>query len=306
MAEATAAVASTAGAGDSGTAATQQDNAAAGAKTGETAAQAEARRLKLRIDNQDVELDESEVVANYRKGRDASKLLTKVEQRRQEALKARAEAEGLLGRLKSDPRGVLRELGVDVRGLSEKTILEEMELEKMTPAERRAYEAEQKLKAYEAEKEKAKQTEAEKAHAAEVERHKDELAGLFLETFDKLGLPKSSARFVLHRMAHLYGQNEAAGLESTPEEMAAYVLEGFKGEHKGVLSGLEGEALLSHLGEDMVKKVLSAHLSKVRAKRGMGGQQVARQALEAVAKPAEGFDRRKGRMGAIEKMLREP
>lgn len=270
MAEGTAA-APAAPAGAPGTPAPQQGQAAPAQKPGETPAQAEARRLKLRLGGQEVELDESEVAANYEKGRNASKLLSKVEQRRQEALKAKAEADGLLNRLKSDPRAALRELGVDLRKLSESTILEEIELEKMSPAERRAYEAEQKLKALQDEQEKVKQSEQEKAHAAEVERHKDEFANLFLQTMEAAGLPKQSGRFVAHRMAHLYRQNEEAGLESTPEEMASYVMEGLKGEHRGMLSGLKGQSLVDHLGPEVVKEVLSHHLALARAKRGMGG-----------------------------------
>lgn len=276
-------------------------------KQGETPAQAEARRVKLRLGDQEVELDERELATNYQKGRDASKLLSKVEQRRQEALRAKMEADGILGRLKDkgNLRTVLRDLGYtaeDLRSMGEREILDAIELEKMTPAERRAYEAEQKLKEYEAERDKVKQTEAEKARAEEVARHKDEFAGLFLATFEGLGLPKQSARFVMHRMAHLYQQNEAAGLESTPEEMASYVLEGIRNEHRGVLSGLEGEALIEHLGPDVVKKVLSVHLAKARAKRGMGGQEQPQRVAQA--QPEAKMDPRKGRWALIEQMTK--
>lgn len=240
-------------------------------KPGEPSQETQARRLKVRLDGpEEVELDESDLVTNYKKGKGAAQLLTKATERRQEALKAKAEAEGLLKRLKEDPRAALRDLGVDVRKLSESTILEEIELEKMTPAERRAYEAEQKLKGYEAEKQKAEQERQQAAFEEEKARHQDEFAHLFLSTMEATGLPKASGRFVAWRMAHLYQQNEEAGLESSPEEMAAHVMEGLRTEHRGVVSGLEGEALLEFLGPDVVKKVLSIHLQKARAKRGVG------------------------------------
>lgn len=269
-------------------------------KPGESATQAQARMLKLMLDGAEVELPESTVVANFRKGQEAAKLLSKVEQRRAEALKAKAEADGVFARLKSDPLSVLKELGVDVRGLSEKTILQEIELEKMTPAERRAYELEQKLKGYETEKQKAEQERQQAALAQEVERHKDELATLFMETMERTGLPKSSGRFVMHRMAHLYRQNEEAGLESTPEEMASYVMEGLKREHVGVISGLEGEALLSHLGEDVVKRVLGAHLARIKKQR----PQAAPAAVQQPQRPAAPLDPRKGRWADIERIIK--
>jgi len=251
-----------------------------------------------------VELDESDVVANYRKGRDSAKLLSKVEQRRQEALKAKAEAEGLLGRLRSDPRSALRELGVDVRKFSESTMLEEIELEKMSPAERRAYEAEQRVKALEGEKQKQEEERQQAAHKEEVARHQDEFASLFLTTMEATGLPKASGRFVAHRMAHLYQQNEEAGLESTPEEMAAYVMQGLQREHRGVLSGLKGAPLLDYLGPEVVKEVLAENLARVRARKGGGLVSQAKPATP-VAPAAKNLDPRHGRMGDVRKWLRE-
>lgn len=268
----------------------QQPNAP---KPGETPAQTEARMLKRKTGNGEVEIPESEVWANYDKGRGSAQLLSKVEQRRQEALKAKAEADGLLKRLKDDPRAALRELGVDVRALSERTILDEIELEKMTPAERKLYEREQEIKKWETEKQKAEREKQEAAHAEEVERHKDELANLFLSTMEATGLPKSSGRFVMHRMAHLYAQNEQAGLESSPEEMAAYVMEGFRAEHKGVVGNLKGEQLVDFLGPEAVKEVLRFHLEKARAKRGLpaGAPRVAPE-----PKPAAPVDPRRGKV----------
>ena len=291
-------------AGQPGATNAQPQVAPPGQKPGETPAQAEARRLKLRIDDREVELDESEVVANYRKGKDSSRLLSKVEQRRQEALKAKAEAEGLLSRLKSDPRGALRELGVDVRKLSESTILEEIELEKMSPAERRAHELQKKLDEHESAKQKAEEEKERAAHEQEVARHKDEFANLFLDVMERTGLPKTSGRFVVARMASLYAQNEEAGLESSPEEMAAHVMRGLEAEHRGVLSGLEGDALLERLGPDVVRKVLGAHLAKVNKKRSERGIDPAPAVRPKPLPQPTTPNPRKGRWAAIEGLLK--
>lgn len=277
-----------------------QPNAAP--KPGETPAQAQAR-IKLLLGGKEQEFDPSEVATNFEKGRNAAQLLSKVEARRQEALKAKAEAEGLLSKLKKDPRSALRELGVDLRKLSESTILEEMELEQMTPEARRAYEAEQKLKKYEEEKARAEEEKQRATFEAEKARHQDEFSNLFMETMGKTGLPKESARWVAYRMAHLYAQNEEAGLESTPEEMAAYVMQGVQTEHRGVLSGLKGKALLEYLGPDVVREVLSGHLEGVRARRGTVAAPVApapRQAAPAQQQPA---NPRRGRWEMIDALI---
>jgi len=270
-------------------------------KPGETPAQAEVRRVKLMMEGKEVEYDEGEVIANFRKGKGAAQLLSKVDQRRQEALKAKAYADGLLERIAKDPVGVLRERGVDVRKLSESTILEEIELERMSPADRRAYEAEQKVKGYEEEKQKAEAARKQSEHDSEVARHQDEFAHLFTETMAATGLPKASAPHVAHRMAGLYQQNEDAGLESTPEEMAAHVMHGLKAEHQGVMSGMEGDVLLEWLGDANVKKVLGAHLARVRARPG-GVPAPARTA--PAQQPATPVDPRKGRWADIDRLIK--
>lgn len=301
-------VASTGAAGSAGATTMAPAPEAGGAtpKQGETVAQAEARRLKLRIGGQEQEFDESEVATNFEKGRNASKLLSKVEQRRQEALRAKAEADGILGRLKDKGNlvSVLSDLGYtkeDLRKMSEAQILEAIEEEKLTPAERRAKELERERDALLSEKQKQEEERKQAAHAQEVERHKDELANLFVDTMAATGLPKSSGRFVISRMAQLYAQNEEAGLESTPEEMAAHVMSGLQAEHRGVLGGLEGEALMTYLGPEVVKKVLAANLAKVKANRTNGAVVAPAVRQPTAASSAVEVNPRKGRWEVIER-----
>lgn len=292
--------------GESGTPAGQPAPGPA-KKPGETPAQAETRRLKLRIDGQEREFDESEVLANFQKGRNSAQMLTKAQQARADALKAKAEADGILGKLKDkgNIRNVLQELGYtreELRKMSEADILEAIEEEKLSPAERRAKDLERQLA--ERDKEKAKQDEERQqvAHKEEVARHKDEISGLFMETMEATGLPKSSSRFVMHRMAQLYMQNEEAGLESTPEEMAAHVMAGLQTEHRGVLSGLKGDALMTYLGPDVVKEVLVANLAKVRA--GKGGAAPAPAAQRNPPPEAKPANPRRGRWEQIDSLIK--
>lgn len=275
------------GGGDAGT-----DVGAENAATGAQPTPAQARKLRLLLDGKEQEFDESHIIANFKKGQNASRLLSEADKRRQEALKARSEAEGMLSLAKKDPRRFLKELGVDTTRMSQEEILEEIRMEKMSPAERRAHELEQQLKALEEEKGKGEEEKKKAAHAAEVAKHKDELASLFLETMERLRLPKSSGRFVIGRMAALYGQNERAGLESTTDEMAEHVLAGLRSEQQGMLGGLDGEELLSHLGPEVVTKVIQANLARVRAKKGApSAQQQPVVAPKVAAKPPAGLQR---------------
>lgn len=304
MSEGAAAPAAPAG-GDTGAPAPQGQPAQA-AKPGETPAQAEARRLKLRIGGQEQEFDESEVIANFQKGRNSAQMLTKAQQVKEQALKAKMEAEGILGKLKDkgNIRSVLQELGYtreELRAMSERDILDAIEEEKLSPAERRAKDLERQLAERDKEKQAQEKEKQEAAYKEEVARHKDEVAGLFMETMEATGLPKSSGRFVMHRMAQLYMQNEEAGLESTPEEMAAHVMAGLQQEHRGVLSGLEGESLMTYLGPEVVKKVLAANLAKVRAGKSGGAAPV--QQRNTAPAPKATVDPRRGRWAMIDELI---
>ena len=62
------------------------------------------RKLKVKIDGKEVEVSESEVIANYQQGKVAS-------QRFQEASKMRKEAEAILQYAKSNPKEFFEKLG---------------------------------------------------------------------------------------------------------------------------------------------------------------------------------------------------
>lgn len=249
------------------------------------------RMLKFMLDGRETELPESEVVGNFKKGRESAKLLSLAQQRKEEALREKATAEGLFARLKkggAETRAVLRELGVDPAKVGEEEILEMIAREKLTPEQKREKELHDKLKGFEDEKKKAEDDKKAAVHKEEVQRHADELGGLFTEALIASGLPKSAAPVLFPRLAAIYLQNEKAGLESTPEEMAHHAMEGFREVQTGVLGKLQGAELLDYLGPDVVRAVLTANLQR------SGGQRVPGVPIStgAPAKPRPGAQRK--------------
>ena len=227
--------------------------------------QDEARRYKLRFgENDEREIPETEILAKMRRGENVQQQLSRAAAFRQEALKARAEADGILNRLKSDPRGALRDLGVNLSKMSQEEILEEIRLEQMTPQERALHDREKAIRAKEEEHQKAEEKKKGEADHQEMERHKDEFAGLFMDVLERTGLPKASGRHMVRHLADLY---EEFGGEIDPDSAAAHVMAKLVPEHRAVMLGLEGEALLEHLGDELVRKVVSGHLSRIKGQR---------------------------------------
>lgn len=250
------------------------------------------RMLKLMMDGKEVEYPESEVVGNFKKGRESAKLLTLAQQRREEALREKAATEGLVAKLKkggAEGRAALRALGVDPAKMGEEEILEMIRMEKMSPAEKERYELQQKIKGFEDEKKKAEDEKKTAAHEAEKQRHMDELGGLFAEALTKTGLPRAAAPALFPRMAALYAQNEEAGLESTPEEMAHHVMEGVRETQKAMYGRLKGQELLDFIGPEVLKEILNANLQRNSMGRVPGVPQQSRQP-RPVAKPAGAKD----------------
>lgn len=291
MSDATGGGAAASGSGDAGGG--QAGGDAAGAQQAQT-----PRMLKFMLDNKEVELPESEVVGHFKRGREAGKILTIAQQRKEEALREKAAAEGLVAKLKkggAEARAALRDLGVDPAKVGEEEILEMIRMEKMTPSERREHELQQKIKGYEDEKKKAEEDKKTSAQEAEKQRHMDELGGLFAEALIKTGLPKAAAPALFPRMAALYEQNERAGLESSPEEMAHHAMEGLKEIQGATLRKLKGAELLDFIGPEVLREILTANLQRANTGRVPGVPQQGRQS-RPVAKPAGG--EKKDQLGA--------
>lgn len=70
----------------------------------------------------------------------------------------------------------------------------------------------------------------------------------------------------LSRFARLERQAAAGGFDAPPELLRDMVREEIRGEQALVLQGLEGDALLEHLGPEMVEKVIRAGAPRLLAK----------------------------------------
>jgi len=218
---------------------------------------AEIRKLKLKVEGQELELPESEVIARAQQSTVAAK-------RFQEAAQLRKQAEEVLKFAKENPTEFFKRTGMNARQWAEEYLIGELKREQMTPEQKKAAENEEKLKEY-AQKEK---DEADRKKREEDEKqknlHLEKYNQLFVEALGKSGLPKTP--FTVMRMATLQKINLAKKLDLSADQLAKLVREDYINEQKHLFGALEGDQILEFLGQDIVKKLSKAQLAKLKAK----------------------------------------
>lgn len=254
------------------------DNEHPEAAPGETTAET-IERLKLDLGDGAKEYGRSQIEGLARRGREASRLVSLADKKRQDAEIKEKEVAAKLAKLTGKDvrtvRATLKEMGVNLRDIANEEILEAIEDERLTPEQKRIRELEgNERKRLEAEE--TQKTEAQKVkEAEEEEQHVEQLSTLFTEVMQKTGLKVGSARAAFHRVAMLYQSAAALGKEVDPDLAAAHVRQTLMDEHKALFTKPDGamdmDALADWLGEDGWKQVQAHSLARWRARKTPGG-----------------------------------
>lgn len=272
--EATGAVASIHAAATAGQAAVQ---ATPGAPAGfdSVPAQSKAPAVKAAPEMYEVQVDGKPVKMSLEEMKRHAGLGKKSYANLEEAAKMRKETEAKLDRIKT-PKAAIKFLSDPANGFKPEEVRAEFEAwyaenfidpETMTPEQKRIAELERKNKDYE-ESEKERQAKAE----AEENDRLDKVSGELLQReltqmLEESGMPKT--KFTASRLAYWIRVNEAKGINA-PKEM---IIEQVKTERNNIVKSMaeayDGEQLVQHLGEDIVKKIRQYDLGRIRAARGV-------------------------------------
>lgn len=214
------------------------------------------RKWKVKVDGQELEVDEDELKRGYQKSKAAQK-------RFQEAAKLKKQADQIIQSLKSAPAKVLEKLGVDVHKFAEDIILEEIELEKLTPEQKKIRELEIKLK----EKEEAEKKEKEEREQAEYAKMKEqfetELEGQILDALQDGGLPKNA--FTVKRMISYLNRAFDYGYENiTPADIIEVVRSDYETELQQILGAYDGDTLLKKIPKEVLHKIREADVKQTK------------------------------------------
>ncbi len=233
------------------------------------------RLVEVTVDGERLRLPLSEVVANTQRAKASHKRFLEASQERKVAEQKERDIEAFVRELKgANPEKILRELGVDTKGMVEREYRRQVEWESMTPEQKFQSEMQRERAELESEKsswENEKRSASEKRKAAQLDaqsRHyQEKYTRDFTAALGGVGVSAQSKAYpqMLQFMAQVASEALDAGIDMTPADVADVVKEEYGGMVKGFLGGLDAEKLHGFLGDDIGKKFRKFDVDRVRA-----------------------------------------
>lgn len=222
----------------------------------------EPRRFKVKVDGQELELPEEEVLRGYQRAAAAqrrfdevSRLKKEIEER-EAAMKARYQDPRIAALKQRDPSLT------DDDALAVIKAQELFERQQMSPEQRaladerkRREELESKLKAEE-------EAKAQAAEQAELRVHTERLNKSIPEAAKKIGLPATprAGKIMLEHMLSM----AKAGIPPDPVDAAQYAHDTLRAESSALLRDMSDDQVVKFLGPDVVKRINAYSVAQVR------------------------------------------
>ncbi len=212
------------------------------------AAQEAMRKFKVRVDNQELEVDEAELLKGYSHGKAASK-------RFQEGNKAKAQAEAFIKMMKDESSlfDTLRKLGHDPRALAEKYLAAQIEDDMMDPKDKEIKTYKQRVEEFEKAEAKRKSDAQAQEHDKLKAKYAKEFEAQFLDALKTSGLPQTKP--MVAEMAKYIKRAADIGYQLVPADAAKLVREDEEARIQGVAGDTPAEILAKMLGEKNLQKL---------------------------------------------------
>lgn len=186
-----------------------------------------------------------------------------------EAAEHRKQVEDFMEAFQKDPLSVLKDkrIPIDRKSLGEKLLLESLEEEMLSPAERETRELKAKLGEYESKEEVAKREAEEAQREQRKEIKRQEISQLFTKAMESTPLSKDpeTAAMVMRDMAFMMRAAKERGIEVSAEELAKHAETKYQKAMYALANTLDGEDLIGFLGESVIKKIRKADLARLKA-----------------------------------------
>jgi predicted DNA-binding protein (UPF0251 family) len=218
---------------------------------------AEKKKYKLKIDGAEMDYDEDEVVR-------LAQMNAAAQKRMQEAAQMRKQSEEFVRLLKEDPKKVLSHpsIGHDLKKFAEDVLLEYLQDEMMDPKEKELREYKKKLEKYEEQERKLKEAEEAKQKESIRAKYNQDYNEQIIKALDSGGLPKTE--YTVERMIYYMAKGLENNIELSAMDVRDLVRRDYIRDIKALSSGLDSEALLSILGDDVAKKIKTADVQRVK------------------------------------------
>lgn len=221
---------------------------------------------KYKIGNEEVNLSDEDIARDYAKWKSS-------DQKFREAAEARKSVETFMKKLQEDPEAILNDprLSIDKRKLAEKWLLSQIEeeLHPQDPRDKKLTEAERRLKEYE-EKEQQRQEEQQKNEYEKVKEHRKQQISQTLRTAMEathLSQDPESAASVLREMAMYMRLAKERGEDVTTEQLVEHIHNQRFTQFYSLAHQMQGDELIEFLGPEIVKRIRQSDLARLKSKR---------------------------------------
>lgn len=222
------------------------------------AAKEAIRRHKVKVDGEEIEIDEEELKRGYSHQRAASKALN-------EGKALRKQAEQVVAMLKDPDKffELAEKMGHDTRTLAEKRLAKALEEELLDPKEKELRATKARLTEYErAEEERKERVKTEHMQALE-KKIASEYETQFLSALKEESLPATKP--MIAEMAKYIGRAASLGFKMTVNEAALLVKEDLKVHQGKIFRDADAETILGVLGEDLANKIRAYDVAKLKS-----------------------------------------
>lgn len=212
---------------------------------------------EIKVDGKSLWFSKEEITKMAQKGLGADK-------RFQEAHKMKSAAEQFLNLLKTRPEVIFKnpKLGIDFKKMAQDILKEEIDLELMTPEQRKLHEATKKLEELENEKKTATEKQKSDQMKAAVKMHNENYERDITETLKTSGLPKT--RETVQKIAYYLSEGLKQDVVLKAADVIHLVKKDYDSAVKNLFQAVSGDELIAFLGDDNVKKVNEALMRKIR------------------------------------------
>lgn len=219
------------------------------------------RKHKVKIDNEELEVDEDELKSGYQKAKSSQKAY-------QAAAEQRKQIEALFRKIKDNPVKGLQELlrhpsiNADMRKVATEYLAGELDKEAMSPEQREHAEMKRELEEMKAEREAA-QRELEESEASEVrKKYASQIETEILAAIKPSGMPVTE--FTFKRVTYYLREGLKRGMNLKAEDVVPLVKQDYWAEVKQLTGGLDADALEDLLGGEVTTKLRTRAVEKFK------------------------------------------
>lgn len=212
------------------------------------AAKEAIRKYKVKVEGQEIEVDEDELKRGYGHLKSANN-------RFREGMVARKQAEDFIAMMKNPETfyETAKKLGHDPRKLAEEYLVRQLEDELMDPRDRELRDTKSKLKQIEEMERKQKEALDQQRNDALKQKYAKDYSDQFVSALQEIQLPATKP--MVAEMAKYVSRAAKLGFEMTPLEAATLVREDVESAHRRLIGDADGETLIKLLGDDLANKV---------------------------------------------------